>query len=331
MNNILIEYLPNFLNNLGTIETHFLSLTLIHFVQQFSTKKLLIKALKFCTISYILSSHLLISLYRPFYEENIFRMTGLNRKKTSIEDIENMIGNLEDKFLGDEAKQEYINELEEKLLGDGRGYHLTADDYFGDQFKGLSFDGKISIQMEMKIGEVFADYIIFAYSTMIFFARGTSRIFKLLLLAVLVFFGYASYTIHEFGGDNDSLGKYLLLEIFKYPIFSQFCIFNVVQLAKNFSSWICCLLVVISGIFTEKKTDIIERNVRSVLGNGKETSLKDFEKVNEELEKVVKEKEGMERSNRKFIKIMIGFLMLSVVYFKGEELYKNFSENKKGK
>lgn len=327
----LYESIPLFLKSLGTVETHFASLLLIHFTQNIKTSGFLSKTVKLASTFYILGAHLLNSLYQPTHTENIYRMTGLQRFSTSPDQIESMLGDLEDKFIGDDAKQEYISELEEKLLGDSKSYFLMADDYFGDQFKGLSFDGKISTQMEIKIGEVIADFVIFAYSTMIFLAPGTGRPLKFSLLVVLGLAGYSCYTVYEFGGDQKNFGNSLLKKIFEIQFFAQFCIFNVIELWKNIASFTCSLLVVISYLGYVRKSDLVEKELEKVFDGDVDGVAGRLDGANQELKKIAEEKEKKFGNNKKYLRIMIWLMILAVIYFKGENFYFEYKAKRENK
>lgn len=183
---------------LGTIETHIVFLITSNLLlvgsrpasrfQRFLRKSLVLYLLLFFGFSV---------LYRPFVSSNIFRATGLTRNTLAKSDIENMLGDLEDRSFDDKDAQEYIQSLEEKLLGEKSHYYLRGEDLFGDKFQGLSFEGRISTQKKLTEWKLYAEFLILLYSTMAMFPPRVSRLLKLITLAAGAGLGYVSWIISE--------------------------------------------------------------------------------------------------------------------------------------
>lgn len=94
---------------LGTIETHILFLVVSNLLLVRSRpvsgfKRFVARSIVF----YLLLFFGFSVLYRPFVSTNIFRSTGLTRNTLSRADIENMLGDLEDRSFEDKDAQEYI-------------------------------------------------------------------------------------------------------------------------------------------------------------------------------------------------------------------------------
>ena len=94
---------------LGTIETHILFILLSNLLlvgsrpySRFS------RFLKKSFVLYLLLFFGFSVLYRPFVSSNVFRTTGLSRNSLGREDIESMLGDLEDRSFDDKDAQEYI-------------------------------------------------------------------------------------------------------------------------------------------------------------------------------------------------------------------------------
>jgi hypothetical protein len=120
---------------LGTVEIHVIFIIVAKLLlAKFRSKTRFSNLIKKSFVFYLLAFSVSILVYRPFAKDNFFRSTGLKRGNTSTEDVENMLGDLEDKYIDDKDKQEYIQSLEEKLLGDKKKYYLRGEDLFGDQY-----------------------------------------------------------------------------------------------------------------------------------------------------------------------------------------------------
>lgn len=316
--------ITNYLPDLGLVERHFLALVMVNFLLTSKKDSLVSKIAIIPSVLGILG-HFLISIKQPFFDDNLFRLTGLTRSRTSNADIEGIIGDLEDKFFGDEVKQEFINELEEKLLGDAKNYHIKSNDLFGDQFDILSFNGKLSTQIEMRTGEITAEFLIFAYSSMIFFAPKCTRFLKLVYLLVGGFCGYLCFSEFDMSGtSHNDLPS--LKDLYQFEIFEQFCTFNLVQLAKNGISCFSCLIVALSFVFRKREHVDLERKVAQIgeYSGDRVKAVEALDAVISDLRKIQDKKKANKRSNKRFLGIMMLFLVGSFVIVKGETLYNYF-------
>lgn len=317
---------------LGTIETHIVFLiasnTLLVTSRSSSRFQRFLKKSIAC---YLLIFFGFSVLYRPFVSSNIFRSTGLTRSTLSKGDIENMLGDLEDRSFDDKDAQEYIQSLEEKLLGEKSQYYLRGEDLFGDKFQGLSFEGRISTQKKMVEWKLYAEFLILIYSTLAMFPPKVSKFLKMLALLVGAGLGYISWIISESESvdrhQSADLQKLFFSSSFMGIKFDQFCIFNLVDLLKGVASCISMVLVFISHSGYTDTTDQIQSKLRSIV-EGKsqvayEEELKKFSDL--ELANLVESRQSANKKNQKFILLMM-LVIGGLAAFNKYELIKDHFE-----
>ena len=322
------ELFITIVQGLGTVETHFLASGLFYWIHtKFKPKSRFAKLLKLSLILYILSLMLLVNLHKPFHSENVFRLTGLKRGQTSEEDIENMLGRLEDKYIDDESKQDYIIELEEKLKSSGKNYLLKSDDLFGDQFQGLSFDGRISTQKSFHIMISFAKFIIMLYSIMTVFPAGTGKPLKLFAITLMAGCSYVCYLLYEPSLDQEKTSQMVKNEIFKFEIFEQFAVFNVVALIEGVSSFLLMLILNLAFWFRPDKRGQVLRKVeegldQNLTAEGFETSLEKVKKLKDHLRGLIDKKGKKIRANVWYLKVLVAIFLVFTVGIKVAIFYE---------
>jgi hypothetical protein len=75
------------------------------------------------------------------------------------------------------------------------------------------------------------------------FPQKANKKLKILVLAIAGCFGFTAYLLLEPKGDYEYYTKILYKEIFKFEIFGQFAIFNLVTLCQNLASVLMVMVV----------------------------------------------------------------------------------------